>query len=88
MENGSWTYTWDTSVILGTLKPGRYTIYAVSSPVDRLRFAQEDYATADIEFLPSGRTEPETPLSGVVPILALGIALIVAGIAARIKNDR
>jgi len=88
MSDGSWTYIWDTSIVIGGLKPGTYTVYAVSSPVDRLRFAQEGYATVDIEFLPSGKAEAEAPLSGAASVLALGIVAIVAGIAARVKTDR
>ena len=52
LSDGSWTYTWDTSVILGDMKPESYTIYVVSSPLDRSRYVREDFATADIEFLP------------------------------------
>ena len=48
-----WTYTWDTSAIAGTLKPGNYTVYVVDRPVDRLRFVRPEYATAAIEFLPA-----------------------------------
>jgi len=33
MNDGSWTYSWDTSVILGTLNPGTYTVYVESSPL-------------------------------------------------------
>ncbi len=34
---------WDTSVILGTLKPGNYTIYVESSPLDRLRIYERGF---------------------------------------------
>ncbi len=53
LTDGSWTYRWDTSVILGTLKPGNYTIYVESSPLDRLRSNPGDFATVEVEFLPS-----------------------------------
>jgi hypothetical protein len=71
LSDGSWTYTWDTSVILGTMKPGKYTIYVVSSPVDRLRNVKEDMATVDVEFLAPDKPITETPLEPAVPIIAL-----------------
>jgi hypothetical protein len=77
LENGTWTYTWDTAVILGNLKPGTYTIYVVSSPVDRLRFVRGEYTTTEIEFLPSEIPTNEVPLGPYVPIVALVIAGLV-----------
>ena len=74
LEDGSWKYEWDTSVILGELKPGKYTIYVVSSPMDRLRFVQEEQATAEITFLPSDRPVTEVPLSPAIPVAAVFIA--------------
>lgn len=74
MENGTWTYTWDTSVILGTLKPGAYTIHVVSSPVERLRFNEGESAMVGVVFHPAPETGAETPLDPLVPIAALGIA--------------
>ena len=71
LSDGSWTYTWDTSVILGTMTPGKYTIYVVSSPVDRLRNVREDMATVDVEFLAPDKPVTETPLEPAVPIIAL-----------------
>jgi hypothetical protein len=76
LSDGSWTYTWDTSVILGTMTPGKYTIYVVSSPVDRLRNVREDMATIDVEFLAPDNPAAETPLEPAVPI----IALIIVGV--------
>ena len=73
MEDGTWSYTWDTSVILGDLKPGTYTIYAVSSPVDRLRFVKGEYTTTEIVFLPSEMPTNEVPIGPCVPIVALVI---------------
>jgi hypothetical protein len=78
MENGSWSYTWDTSVILGTLKPGNYTIYVVSSPVDRLQFTEGEFASTDIQFHPSATPESETPLPPVLPVIAVAVAAAVA----------
>ena len=77
MENGTWSYTWDTAVILGNLKPGTYTIYVVSSPIDRLRFVRSDYTTTDIVFLPSEQPPNEVPLGPALPIVALVITGIV-----------
>jgi hypothetical protein len=76
LSDGTWTYTWDTSVILGTMTPGKYTIYVVSSPVDRLRNVREDMATIDVEFLAPDKPAAETPIEPAVPI----IALIIVGI--------
>jgi hypothetical protein len=76
LDDGSWSYTWDTSVILGTLKPGNYTVYVVSSPVDRLQFTEGEFAATDIRFHPSAAPESETPLPPALPV----IALVVAGV--------
>jgi multisubunit Na+/H+ antiporter MnhF subunit len=72
MRDGSWTYTWDTSVILGTLEPGKYTIYVESSPLDRLRYMSGEYATVDVEFLPSDKPVAQTPLEPAIPLIAVG----------------
>jgi len=77
LENGTWSYIWDTSVILGNLKPGTYTIYAVSSPVDRMRFVEGEFNTTDIVFLPSEVPTNEIPLEPCVPVIALVIAGVV-----------
>ncbi len=74
LENGTWSYTWDTAVILGNLKPGTYTIYVVSSPVDRLRFVTGEYATTEIVFLPTEEPPSEVPIGPCIPIVALVIA--------------
>ena len=74
MENGSWSYAWDTSVILGTLKPGKYTLHVVTSPVERMRFNEGESASVDVTFLQASVTEPETPLDPVLPMAACGIA--------------
>jgi hypothetical protein len=73
MENGTWSYTWDTAVILGNLKPGTYTIYVVSSPVDRLRFVRGDYTKTEIVFLESEQPTNEVPLGPALPVVALVI---------------
>jgi len=74
LSDGSWTYSWDTSVILGDMKPGIYTVYVASSPIDRLRYTSEDFATTDIEFLPPVSPTAETPLSTVISVIAVVIA--------------
>lgn len=77
LENGTWSYTWDTAVILGNLKPGNYTIYVVNSPVDRLRFIKGDYTSTEIIFLPSDQPTSEAPLEPCVPVVALVITGVV-----------
>lgn len=76
MQNGSWSYEWDTSVIIGTLKPGNYTVHVVASPVERVRFMEGESAFVNVMVLPPRMTEPETPLDPVLPIAGLGIAAI------------
>ena len=78
LDDGTWEYTWDTSVILGTLKPGTYTVHVVDTPVERLRFATGESAQTEIEFLPSGIPENEAPLDPIVTLAAL-ITLSCAG---------
>ncbi len=78
LNDGTWEYVWDTSVILGTLKPGTYTIHVVSTPVDRLRYTKGESAQTEIEFLPSGIPANEVPLDPIVTLAAL-ITLSYAG---------
>ncbi|OPY38666.1 MAG: hypothetical protein A4E35_00450 [Methanoregula sp. PtaU1.Bin051] len=82
LKNGRWQYNWDTSVILGNPKPGRYTIYVVSSPVDRIRDTAGEYATADVELLPPENPPEEIPVPLYLPLAAL-LFVAVAGIVAR-----
>ena len=81
MDDGTWEYIWDTSVILGTLKPGTYTVHVVDTPVERLRFAKGEFAQTEIEFLPSGIPANEAPLDPLLPIFALigggGVVLVI-----------
>jgi hypothetical protein len=88
LSDGSWTYTWDTSVILGTMTPGKYTIYVVSSPLDRLRNVREDLATTDVEFLAPDKPAAETPLEPAVPIIALIIVGVLVLWASRLPEKR
>ena len=76
MKNGSWSYSWDTSVILGTLKPGNYTIHVVSSPVERIRFNEDDSDSVGITFLPAPVNQAEAPLDPLLPMVACGIAMV------------
>ncbi len=74
LSDGSFTYRWDTSVILGKLEPGNYTIYVSASPVDRLRYQKSDYSTAEVEFLPGSGGVTEAPLDPALAVIAVGIA--------------
>ena len=87
MENGTWSYTWDTAFILGNLKPGTYTVYVVSAPVDRLRFVRGEYTTTEIVFLPSGQPTNEAPLGPALPIVALVITGVVLLGYGRMKRE-
>jgi len=75
LENGTWQYAWDTSVILGSMNPGKYTIYVVTSPVDRERFSNDGYASADVIFLPSENEPTPVPLPPGIAVVAVGIAM-------------
>lgn len=77
MDDGTWSYTWDTAVILGNLKPGTYTVYVVSSPNDRIRFNNGEYAKTEIVFDPSEEPPHEMPVEPVLPVMALGISGVV-----------
>jgi hypothetical protein len=84
MKDGTWEYEWDTSVILGTLRPGTYTIYAVSTPFERLRFSKGEYAMAQVEFIPS-EIPSEVPVDTLLPLAAL-VMVAGAGIMARCRS--
>jgi hypothetical protein len=71
LNDGTWEYVWDTSVILGTLKPGTYTINVVSTPVDRLRFTKGEYAITRVAFLPSDKPANQVPLDPLLTLVAL-----------------
>jgi hypothetical protein len=88
LSDGTWSYRWDTSVILGTLEPGTYTVYVVSSPVDRLRFSREDYATTDITIRPGEGTPTESPLDPMLPMAAVGIAVTAMVLIARTRGKK
>jgi hypothetical protein len=88
LSDGSWTYTWDTSVILGEMKPGIYTVYVVSSPIDRLRYVREDFATAEIEFLASDKPVAEIPLKPAIPVIAVGVGAVLGLYISRLQEKR
>ena len=88
LSDGSWKYTWDTSVILGDMKPGLYTVYVVSSPIDRLRYVREDFATADIDFLPSEKPQAESPLDPMIPVMAVGLGAVLGIYLSRMQGKR
>jgi hypothetical protein len=88
LSDGSWTYTWDTSVILGEMTPGKYTVYVVSSPVDRLRYIREEVATTEVEFLASDKSVTETPLEPAIPVIAVGVAAALGLCVSRKQEKR
>ena len=87
LNDGTWEYVWDTSVILGTPKPGTYTINVVSTPVDRLRFAKGEYAATQVVFLPSETPANNVPFDPLVALLALISASCAAFLIRRWKRD-
>jgi hypothetical protein len=88
MNDGRWTYTWDTSVIIGEMRPGKYTIYVVSTPIDRLRYVTGDFETVDVEFLASDKPVAETPLEPAVPVIAIGIVAVLGLFISRMQGKR
>lgn len=83
MSDGTWEYVWDTSVILGTLKPGAYTVYAVSTAFDRFRYAKGEYATTEVEFLPSGTPTNNVPIDTIIPLTAVITTIAAVSYAVR-----
>jgi len=77
MNDGSWNYSWDTSIILGNMNPGTYTVYVVTSPIDRERFGRNSYAKADITFLPPVKEPTPIPLCPGIAVVALAISIII-----------
>lgn len=74
MGDGTWTYVWDTSIIIGTMEPGTYTVHVVASPLDRFRSQPQESATAEIDFQPPQKSSTRSPLPAAVPALALLVA--------------
>jgi len=77
MHNNTWTYAWDTSVIIGNLKPGTYTVHVVASPVERMRFNEGESSSATIIFRSPPETGAATPLDPLAVPAAAGVAAIV-----------
>jgi len=88
LSDGIWTFTWDTSVILGEMKPGKYTVYVVSSPLDRSRYVREDFATAEVEFLASDKPAADIPLEPAIPVIAVGVGAVLGLCVSRIRGKR
>jgi hypothetical protein len=82
MSDGSWSYHWDTAVIIGNLKPGTYTVNVVASPLDRLRSHPQETAMVQINFSPSHNPSPRALLPPLVPL----VAIIVAGVFLRVMG--
>jgi hypothetical protein len=70
------------------MKPGLYTLYVVSSPLDRSRYVREDFATAEIEFLPSEKPQAESPLDPVIPVMAVGLGAVLGIFLSRMQGKR
>jgi hypothetical protein len=62
MDDGTWSYAWDTSIITGNMKPGNYSVYVVGSPLDRLRSNPQETAVVPVSFAPSEKPPADTPL--------------------------
>jgi len=77
--DGTWQYSWDTSMFRDFMQPGYYTVYAIAAPIDNLRLktSGEPFAETSILFLPPvTTTETESPVSPLLPLAALGIAAV------------
>ncbi|MFA5254790.1 MAG: hypothetical protein WC367_08995 [Methanoregula sp.] len=88
MKDGTWEYAWDTSVILGNLNPGTYTVFVVSSPVNHERVGSGPYATTKITIEPSQAEATPIPLSPWSAILALTITAGAGAVFLSRQNKR
>lgn len=87
MKTGNWQYSWDTAVILGNMNPGTYTVYVLTSPVDRERFSTGGYASTNVTFLQPTTETTQIPLSPGIAVLALGITITTGScLIRRLKN--
>jgi hypothetical protein len=87
IKKGTWNYPWDTSIILGNMNPGTYTVYVVTTPLDRERFSHGGYASTNITFLPPETEATPVPLSPGIAVVALGITIITGScMIRRLKN--
>jgi hypothetical protein len=88
MKQGTWMYLWDTSIVLGNMNPGTYTVWAVTSPVDRERSSREEFASAQITFLPTDTEPTPVPLPAGLTVAALGITIVAGScMIRRLKNS-
>ncbi len=71
MSEGTWTYEWDTAIIIGNLKPGMYTVTVVASPLDRLRSNPQESAMVTVNFTAARDTAAKTPQCSLLPVIAL-----------------
>ncbi len=88
MDDGTWQYPWDTSVILGNLNPGTYTVYVVTAPVDHERFSTGPYATTKITIEPAQTEATPIPLSPWGTIMALAITAGAGAVFLSRQNKR
>ena len=80
LSTGNWRYDWDTAVILGDLKPGKYKVYAsyaLSSSIDKLVNPDIDYASTEIEFLPSEIPTNEVSVPPIIPLAAILFVIMI-----------
>jgi len=63
-------------------------VYVVSSPLDRLRYVREDFATAEIEFLASDKPVAEIPLEPAIPVIAVGVGAVLGLCVSRMQGKR
>jgi len=88
MDDGTWQYPWDTSVILGNLNPGTYTVFVVTAPVDHERFSTGPYAATKITIEPAQTEATPIPLSPWSAILALTITAGAGAVFLSRQNKR
>jgi hypothetical protein len=70
------------------MKPGKYTVYVVSSPLDRSRYVREDFATAEVEFLASDKPAAETPIGPGIPVIAVGLGSVLGLCLTQMQGKR
>jgi hypothetical protein len=63
-------------------------VYVVSSPLDRLRYVREDFATAEIEFLASDKPVAEIPLEPAIPVIAVGVGAVLGLYMSQLQEKR
>ncbi len=86
MEDGTWSYTWDTSVIIGTMTPGTYTVHVVASPVQRIKAGEGDTASVQVSFLPEPVNTEGAPLDPAIPVAACVAAILFVSGTGRLRK--